>query len=595
MIGLIRKNIVARMFLLILITFLLLFVCQMVILNNNIDTFFMRSYKSDMTAELKRTAGSFVTVAQSEDGVSTEYNHEASMEYVRRNELPLIIIDSQSKLIDNEIFNAYSILKVKNLRNEELYFIADFLSEYVDNPIDSISRTDILRIKGRRIGKSNYYQLTELRVGSKSYQDASIKDVRGMAEYITQFVYMDEFISPDISGEVILKKQLLFENLRPILISSSSPYTLLHNLEDSAIEDKFGNNYSILSYSTSDVLFITLLPVTRNNLFLGYLANYYVYLYAVFFIVIIVISYFFSRSLSAPLVHLSQVAERMAQLDFDVHANVNTPDQLGKLSDSLNVLSDNLQSSMFKLKKTNAELERRANEEKENANRMKILLEDMAHEFKTPLGIISGFTEIVEYGLLEKNREYYFAIIKDEINKLSELVNDTIDLSKLSSGYFAFDYANIDIAQFISEYLCRTDYDIKRNGFTVNTSLDHAIVCIDKKRITQVFDNLMSNIFKYTQGNKRIYISSNMSAPGEVTIRIKNPGVINDSDVTKVFDRYYICAMGSDYRVQSSGIGLEIVKRILTLHNSNYGVDLKDGQVCFYFTLYSELKLAKLQ
>lgn len=159
MIGLIRKNIVARMFLLILITFLLLFVCQMVILNNNIDTFFMRSYKSDMTAELKRTAGSFVTVAQSEDGVSTEYNHEASMEYVRRNELPLIIIDSQSKLIDNEIFNAYSILKVKNLRNEELYFIADFLSEYVDNPIDSISRTDILRIKEGALGSQTITSL----------------------------------------------------------------------------------------------------------------------------------------------------------------------------------------------------------------------------------------------------------------------------------------------------------------------------------------------------------------------------------------------------------------------------------------------------
>ena len=217
----------------------------------------MRSYKSDMTAELKRTAGSFVTVAQSEDGASTEYNHEASMEYVRRNELPLIIIDSQSKLIDNEIFNAYSILKVKNLRNEELYFIADFLSEYVDNPIDSISKTDILRIRGMRIGKSNYYQLTELRVGSKSYQDASLKDVRGMAEYITQFVYMDEFISPDISGEVILKKQLLFENLRPILISSSSPYTLLHNLEDSEIEDLLRHQFVqllLVLYHSADVL-----------------------------------------------------------------------------------------------------------------------------------------------------------------------------------------------------------------------------------------------------------------------------------------------------------------------------------------------------
>ena len=53
--------------------------------------------------------------------------------------------------------------------------------------------------------------------------------------------------------------------------------------------------------------------------------------------------------------------------------------------------------------------------------------------------------------------------------------------------------------------------------------------------------------------------------------------------------------MGSDYRVQSSGIGLEIVKRILTLHNSNYGIELEDGKVCFYFTLYSELKLAELK
>ena len=118
---------------------------------------------------------------------------------------------------------------------------------------------------------------------------------------------------------------------------------------------------------------------------------------------------------------------------------------------------------------------------------------------------------------------------------------------------------------------------------------------MDKKRITQVFDNLMSNIFKYTQGNKRIHISSHISAPGEVTISIKNPGVINDSDVTKVFDRYHIGALGSDYRVQSSGIGLEIVKRILTLHNSNYGIELEDGKVCFYFTLYSELKLAELK
>lgn len=94
---------------------------------------------------------------------------------------------------------------------------------------------------------------------------------------------------------------------------------------------------------------------------------------------------------------------------------------------------------------------------------------------------------------------------------------------------------------------------------------------------------------------KAIHISSHISAPGEVTIRIKNPGVINDSDVTKVFDRYHIGAMGSDYRVQSSGIGLEIVKRILTLHNSNYGIELEDGKVCFYFTLYSELKLAELK
>lgn len=592
MINLIRKNIVARMFLLILAAYLLLFVCQMVILNNNIDTFFMRSYKSDMTDELKRTAGSFFLPTAS-DNISDAYNHEASIEYVQRNDLPLAVIDSQSNLIDNEIFSAYSILKVKNLRDEKLCFIADFLSEYADNPIDSISKTDILRIHGRRIGKSNYYQLMELSVGSKTYKDAAIESMQTADEHITCFAYIDEFTSPDISVDVMLKKQLLFDALSPIIISSSSPYEAINALESQTIEDKYGNNYSILSYSSDDVLFITLLPVTRSNMFLGYLANYYIYLYAAFFVIIILISYFFSRSLSDPLVHLSHVAERMAQLDFDVHANINTPDQLGKLSDSLNTLSDNLQSSIFKLKKANAELERRANEEEESARRMKILLEDMAHEFKTPLGIISGFTEIIEYGLLEKDREYYFNSIKDEINKLSELVNDTIELSKLSSGYFTLEYTNIDIAQFISDSLCRMDYDIKKNGFTVSTSLDHVMVRIDKKRITQVFDNLISNIFKYTKGDKHIYISSHISAPGEVTIRIKNPGVISDDTLLKAFERYHMGSAEQDRRIKSSGIGLEIVKRILTLHNSNYGIELEDGQVCFYFTLYSETKSSK--
>ena len=165
------------------------------------------------------------------------------------------------------------------------------------------------------------------------------------------------------------------------------------------------------------------------------------------------------------------------------------------------------------------------------------------------------------------------------------MVDDTIEISKMNAGYFIPNFQRADIADTILEIVERLQPEMEKNGFSLSLDLTHAVVYIDKKRISQVFYNLFSNIFKYTNGDKNIFLSACMTAPHEITVRTQNSGVLSQNELNNIFDRYRLGADAPDRRVRRSGIGLEIVRRILTLHGSRYGIESENGQICFYFTL----------
>lgn len=128
-------------------------------------------------------------------------------------------------------------------------------------------------------------------------------------------------------------------------------------------------------------------------------------MYCILGILLIAAVFILSRKLSAPIVRLSNVTSKLASKDFSVRANVNLQNEVGQLSASINVMADNLQAAM-------EELQQLAEIAKVNEKRMKLLLADLAHEFKTPLGIISLYSEVIENGMFEKEPAYYFGMCR---------------------------------------------------------------------------------------------------------------------------------------------------------------------------------------
>ena len=576
--SLLRHNLAARMFVSIFAAFFAVCIFQFIVLDRNIDKFYLRRHRADAGQDLLHTAETFVA-----DGCS---NSRAVSGYVQKNESPLVIYDEQGTLYNTDIFNCCNIMTVQTLRGDTLHLLADFLLNYSDHPFDALPFGALLHVSVSRIGNSDYYQLVEIQSPNRVYQMPGFSFGSSSETRLCRFEKFSVFGN---DSTLNFRRQLLLDFLLPSFIGSGSRFDDPAPLDGTVIDDAFGNDYALLSHSVPasghSLTFLTMLPVADSSLLFDYLSEYHIYLYAFFLIVLAMLTCWFSRNLSAPLVHLSKVAERMALLDFSSRAHVRSPDQLGKLSDSLNILSDNLQDAIQALESVNETIDKRFQEENENAARMKILLEDMAHEFKTPLGIISGFTELIEYGLCEQERPYYFHVIKTEIAKLSELVDDTIEISKMNAGYFIPNFQRADIADTILEIVERLQPEMEKNGFSLSLDLTHAVVYIDKKRISQVFYNLFSNIFKYTNGDKNIFLSACMTAPHEITVRTQNSGVLSQNELNNIFDRYRLGADAPDRRVRRSGIGLEIVRRILTLHGSRYGIESENGQICFYFTL----------
>ncbi|PHJ39755.1 histidine kinase [Desulforamulus profundi] len=139
------------------------------------------------------------------------------------------------------------------------------------------------------------------------------------------------------------------------------------------------------------------------------------------------LSLIFSRFISKPLVKMNKAALAMASGNYQQRVNIQTNDEIGLLANSLNTLASRLQEKISQL------------EQQEQIRRE--FVTNVAHEIKTPLAVMQGFTETLIDGLVktEKERDEYLQNILDEINRLKRLVNEVLDLKRMEEGHFDFD------------------------------------------------------------------------------------------------------------------------------------------------------------
>ncbi|MBQ9803187.1 MAG: HAMP domain-containing histidine kinase [Clostridia bacterium] len=207
----------------------------------------------------------------------------------------------------------------------------------------------------------------------------------------------------------------------------------------------------------------------------------------------------------------------------------------------------------------------------------KELIANISHDLRTPLTMIKGYSEIMR-DLPGENNAENAQIIIDETTRLSELVSDLLDLSKLQAGTLKPDPEIFDLSQLARDTLIRYDTLIRHNGYRILFESEGAApVLADRGMILQVIYNLINNAVNYTGESLRVRVNITLREDS-VRLAVSDDGEgIPPDMIENIWERYYRVDKVHNRAVIGTGLGLSIVKGILEAHHALYGVESAVG------------------
>lgn len=294
--------------------------------------------------------------------------------------------------------------------------------------------------------------------------------------------------------------------------------------------------------------------------------------YLLAFVLIILICLSIAYMVIKPIRRIETTAKHIARKEFDYQIDTTRHDELGDLSRSIDRMSKELESTINNL-----------HQEIERVQRLEVIrkefVSNFTHEIKTPLGIINGFSELVEIEQDEKKRNEYITIIQNETKRINELVLAMLDLSKLESQKVSLKLEEVDLLDIVGDCLDSMMYLFERKQIKVHTQLDSSMVKADRFKIEMVIDNFISNALRYTAEGKNVYVRLD-----EHGFEIENEGhPIPKDDLEKIWLTFH--KVDCSRNAEGTGLGLAICKAILDLHHFEYGVKNTEKGVLFYLVI----------
>ena len=207
---------------------------------------------------------------------------------------------------------------------------------------------------------------------------------------------------------------------------------------------------------------------------------------------------------------------------------------------------------------------------------------NVSHELKTPLSLISLFSEILELDRVnneEKKIEYY-RIIRHESRRLNKMLDNILDFSKIEAGRKTYNFADTDITEVIENVLSSYSYQIINSGFNIQTNIqpDLPPVLIDRDAMAQAISNLLDNAIKYSGEVKRLSITVG-TVRSDLSVEIADHGIgIPRAEQAKIFEKFYRVGNGLVHDVKGSGLGLSLVKHIIEAHQGTISVESEVGK-----------------
>lgn len=285
---------------------------------------------------------------------------------------------------------------------------------------------------------------------------------------------------------------------------------------------------------------------------------------------------------------LSEIANQMTKLNFDVKYKVRDMDEIGELGGSLNDLSGKLEATITELKSANNELKKDIEKKSQIDEMRKEFLSNVTHELKTPIALIQGYAEGLRdnIGESQEDREFYCGVIMDEAAKMNEMVKKLLTLNRLEFGTASVEMTRFDINEMIVNILHSMDILAKQKEVTLYYEpTECPDVWADEYMTEEVLTNYLSNAINHAQGGKIVEVKI---IPMEKCVRVAvfNTGEpIPEEEIPKLWDKFYKVDKARTREYGGSGIGLSIVKAIMEAHNKGYGVRNHETGVEFWFEL----------
>ena len=276
-----------------------------------------------------------------------------------------------------------------------------------------------------------------------------------------------------------------------------------------------------------------------------------------------------SKSVCKPLKEMGQSAEKLAKGNYNAHFKGGNYRESQELADALNYAA-------YELSKTDA--------------LQKELVANISHDLRTPLTMIKGYGEVMR-DIPDENTPENVQVIIDETERLAELVNDMLDLSKIRSGARKPEQEEFNLTQTVNEVMSRYAKLTERDGYNITFDFDREIyVRADRTMILQVVYNLINNAVNYTGEDKYVKVVQSHQ-DGVVRISVTDTGEgIAVEDMPLVWDRYYKVDKVHKRARIGTGLGLSIVKGVLESHGAAYGLNSKLGEGS---TFWFELEIVK--
>lgn len=301
----------------------------------------------------------------------------------------------------------------------------------------------------------------------------------------------------------------------------------------------------------------------------------------------LVISIIFSRTVTKPIVNITEITKKMSNLDFSRKCAVRSEDEIGTLALHVNQMSEKLDAAIDELVQTNEQLVGDINRERELEQQRKEFVATVSHELKTPLAIIRAYSEGLLDGVSKEKQSRYLQVIVDETAKMDELILDMLENAKLEAGAQKADLHPHNLTAFADNLMKIIKPACASKGIQLLAQLPEQPLqrTFDKTLLEQAVTNFLTNAIRHTPAGGRIWFTV---TPEEVSV--ENEGShIPDAELPKIWDRFYRVDKSRGRADGGSGLGLTIAKNILLLHRAAFGAENTAAGVRFWFQLPADI------